>query len=113
MSTLAPIKGEMLKPVLQKISELQQADLVTYGAWGDLADLSQNTKFEAIEAHPSGIYDMGNDQFEAVATVFLKLNFDNQKAFTNSFPAHVLGQVTPAGVQITDVRIDTSSLSSA
>lgn len=108
---LAPIDKAMLKPVLQKISKLNQKDLMQHGIWGDLADLSSRTRLTGIEAHPNGIYQIDPEKFEAVATVFLTLNFPKQKSFSNAFPAHIVGTMTPnGGIKIDDIKVDTSSL---
>jgi hypothetical protein len=107
----APINSEMVKPVLQRIAKLDQKDLVKHGVWSDLAELSTKTTLSGIEAHPDGIYQADPNTFEAVATVYLTLNFAKQKAFANGFPAHINGTMTPSGeIKIDTIKVDTSSL---
>jgi hypothetical protein len=108
--TLAPIGRSYLKPVLEKVATLKQKDLVQLGAWKGLSDLPAKTTFTGIEAHPNGVYQVGSDRFEAVGTVFLTLNFAKQKGFANSFPANIYGTMTPNGIQIDKIDVDTSSL---
>jgi hypothetical protein len=80
-------------------------------AWTNLTALSDNTALSCIEAHPAGVYQMGNDQFEAVATVYLTLNKGQSNAFTNSLPAHVVGRLGDNNtVEIEKITVDSSSL---
>lgn len=111
---MRPISSSKLKPVLERISHLTSKDLDKLNAWKGLADLSQKTILTGVEAHPSGVYQIGQDKFEAVATVFLTLNFakGGKKAFANSFPAHIVGTVNPDNnnIKIDHITVDTSSL---
>jgi hypothetical protein len=108
---LKPMSPSRLKPVLETISEF---DLVQDEAWNDLADLSKYATFTGIEAHPSGVYETGGNNFEAVATVYVTLSFDasNAKSFSKSIPAHVFGTFDGNNVTIDKIRIDKESLKS-
>jgi hypothetical protein len=108
---MRPIDTAMLKPVLKKISNLTQQDLAQYKAWKGLADLAKKTTFAGIEAHPSGVYQVGEgNQFEAVATVYLTLDYGKDKSFSNSFPAHIVGTISGTDATIQKITVDTSSL---
>jgi hypothetical protein len=108
---LTPIDPSRLKPVLKKIAKLTSKDLAKHNVWNSLANLSTKTTLSGIEAHPSGVYRTGKNEFEAVATVYLTLNHGNAKSFANSFPAHVFGTIgTGNSVKIDGIKIDTSSL---
>jgi len=112
MKPLTPIDPSRLKPVLETIAKLTPKDLDKHKVWKSLASLSANTTLSGIEAHPSGVYETGPNQFEAVATVYLTLRNSNA-SFANSFPAHVVGTVGAGNsVKIDGIRIDTSSLTS-
>jgi hypothetical protein len=92
-------------------------DLPDSPAWDDLAALSTHTTFDVIEAVPEGVFESGVGRFEAVATVYVGLQYgkDNDEGFssTEEFPALVKGSLTkrPDGyvADIDDISVDTSA----
>jgi Predicted pPIWI-associating nuclease len=88
-------------------------ELTETGAWSDLDALSTHTSIEGIEAVPEGIFEVGDNGFTAVATVYVDLSYgNNEDSFStlDSFPAQVQGHFTSNGEAIVDsVSVDTSS----
>lgn len=92
---------------------VSSVDLTETGAWDDLDSLSTNTTVDDIEGLPEGIFQIGDDGFTAVATIYVDLEYGDKKdAFStsDSFPAQVQGHFEPDGKAVVDsVSVDTSS----
>jgi hypothetical protein len=102
-----------LQAIINAISELDRDELEKRGAWTALDELSSNTTFEAIEPHPNGIFQIGKKHFEAVATVYVTLNYGGAKdrtSMSDSYPAKVAGTVeSKNNVEINSITVDTTS----
>lgn len=89
-------------------------DVPGSSAWGALDELSSHTEFEEADAVPEGIFEKSSDDFEAVATVYITLNYgdkNDQSSMSDSYPAHVHGRYDPQAetASIVDFTVDTSS----
>jgi hypothetical protein len=110
-------------PVLRRLHDRSKLDAVMdavssvelseTAAWSDLDSLSSHTSVDDIEAVPEGIFEAGDNGFEAVATVYVDLNYGGRKdsfSTSDSLPAQVQGHFEPDGRAIVDsVSVDTSS----
>lgn len=108
-----PVAHEQLQPIISAILRLHFDDLQKGGAWQPLDELSSNTQFEGIEPNPDGIYKVGDDDFEAVANVYVTLNYGDKSdpaSMSDSYPAIVSGKIDANNsVQIESIKVDTSS----
>ncbi len=76
----------------------------------DLSALSSNTVVEALDANPLGVFMRSGNDFEAVGSVYAKLNYPENVSMTEEFPVLVKGRVLPGSkVEIENVKVDTSS----
>jgi hypothetical protein len=110
----APIKdAAKLRAIISAISKLDSDDLEKNGAWSELDALSSHTIFEGVEAHPNGIFSTGEDRFEAVATVYVTLNYGSHRdetSMSDSYPATVAGIIGASNKpKIESITVDTSS----
>ncbi|MGA2312094.1 MAG: hypothetical protein ABSF87_06975 [Xanthobacteraceae bacterium] len=110
----APIKNPArLTAIIDAISKLDRDDLEKYGAWSDLDALSTQTSFEGIEPHPDGIFKTNKKHFDAIATVYVTLNYGGKRdrtSMSDSYPARVTGSIIGKNnVTIDSMTIDTSS----
>lgn len=112
-SSPTPIEGDKLETIVGAISKLDCDDLERYGAWRDLEELSSNTLFEGIEAHPNGVYRTGMNTFEAVANVYVTLQYGGKRdasSMSDSYPAQVSGTISANNeIEIKSIKVDTSS----
>jgi hypothetical protein len=92
---------------------VSSVELAETSAWANLDSLSTHTHVDDIEAVPDGIFEVGDDGFTAVATVYVGLNYGDKKdsfSTSDSFPAQVQGHFEADGQAIVDsVSVDTSS----
>ena len=114
MTKLQPITGPLLSKIVTAVSDLKVNDLSKLKAWATLRDLSPKTSFESIEANPDGVFfDAGNNQFEAIANVYVTLQHGGgarSTSMSDSYPARVTGEVTPnGGVRIQSIDVDTTA----
>jgi predicted pPIWI-associating nuclease len=110
----APVRDPVeLNAIIRAISNLNRDELEEYGAWSDLDELSSETTFEGIEPHPDGIFETEKNHFEAIATVYVTLNYGSRKdraSMSDSYPARVAGTVAKkSDVKIDSITVDTSS----
>lgn len=119
MATAAKIDGQTLRPVEDTTKRRQIVDAIgSYNiskdrSWSEFNDLSSRTEFDSLEAVPEGIFELGNDEFQASATVFVTLNYDGETdgiSASETFPAHVKGHFDDKRPVIDSVEVDTSSL---
>jgi hypothetical protein len=112
-SKLKPIEDQRLNKIVKAVSELTVDDLSSLHAWENLDNLSSNTLFESVEANPDGVFDVGNNQFEAIANVYITLQYGGKSdstSMSDSYPARVRGKLTSSGtVRIQSIDVDTSS----
>jgi hypothetical protein len=96
--------------IMDAVSSLELSETE---AWSDLDCLSTHTIVEDIEAVPEGIFQSGDIDFAAVATVYVALNYGDKGddiSSVDSFPAQVEGHFDPKGNAVIDrVRVDTSA----
>ncbi len=118
MATAATKDGHILRPVTNSgqraavINAVGGYDISSDPAWSELDALSTHTQFDSIEVVPEGIFHAGNDKFEAVATVYIVLNYgDGEDAIqtTETFPAHITGHFEGSSASVDRVDLDTSS----
>jgi hypothetical protein len=78
-----------------------------------VAPLSNNTHVNGIDAVPEGIFEVGDNGFAAIATVYLDLNYRDKSgpfSASDSFPAEVHGHFDQHGKPVIDaVSVNTSS----
>jgi hypothetical protein len=110
---LKRIRGKDLGAIVNAISALKPEALERYDAWKRLAELSSNTRFQGIEAHPDGVFETEANKFEAVANAYVILGYGSGQHLTemsDTYPARVAGRYESNGVvHIDKVTIDTSS----
>ena len=96
--------------IMDAVSSL---DLSETEAWSDLDCLSTHTTVEDIEAVPEGIFQRGDGEFTAVATVYVALNYGGKGddiSSNDSFPAQVEGHFDKDQNAVIDrVNVDTSA----
>jgi hypothetical protein len=101
---------QKLDLIMDAISSLELSETE---AWNDLACLSKHTVVEDVQAVPEGIFNSGNDEFTAVATVYAALNDSDRNgnvSLVSSFPALVEGHFDRDGKAVIDrVGVDTSA----
>ena len=118
MATAATRDGHILRPLTNSsqraavIDAVGGYDISSDPAWSELDVLSTHTQFDSIEVVPEGIFDAGNDRFEAVATVYVVLNYgsgDDALQTTETFPAHISGHFEGSSASVDSADVDTSS----
>ncbi len=119
MAMAARRNTEILQPINDSVLRAAVIDAVgrheippEEAAWSELDNLSINTVFDGLEAVPEGIFTTGNDGFEAVATVYVELNYGNDDdavRATETFPANVKGHFDNGNAIIDQVEIDTTA----
>ena len=82
--------------------------------WNELDQLSTHTDSAEIDAVPEGIFEVENNDFEAVATVYVTLNYGDRRdrsSMSDSYPVHVRGTYdkNKKEAMVVDMSVDTSS----
>lgn len=98
--------------IADKINALSYEDLLAMGAWDALADLSSNTTFEGIDTNLDGVVLRSDGSFEAVADVYVSLNYGGKRdpvSLGDAYPATIRGRITPDDVDLDSIEIDTGS----
>lgn len=101
-----------VRAVLKAIEALSQDDLVEMGAWDVVDQLSSQAMFDAMEGTSEGVFRRPDGSFEAVATLYVTLQFGGSRdrtAMSDTYPAIVRGKLDGSGVKIQSVEIDNSS----
>jgi len=117
-----PASGETaasIKPLRDRrkldlvMSAVNSVDLTKTEAWQELDKLSARTRVDAMDAVPGGIFEVGDNGFAAVATVYVELGYGGRKdgfSARDSFPATVHGHFDRNGAAIVDtVSVNTAS----
>jgi hypothetical protein len=99
-----------LDAVMDAVSSI---DLPKTDAWDGLRTLATNVRVNGIEAVPEGIFKTEGNDFTAVATVYLSLDYgDGGKplSISDSFPAQIQGHFESHGKVVVDrINVDTSA----
>lgn len=119
MVTLAQKKETNLQPMSDSSRKAKIIEAVgnyeiakDAAAWSELDLLSTDTEFDGLEAVPEGVFSAGDNAFEAVATVYVKLHYgdsDGDVSAPETFAANVRGHIEDDEVVIEDVKIDTTA----
>jgi hypothetical protein len=107
-----PIDDERSLKIAEAVSNLAADDLMNLGAWQSLDELSSNTIFDGIEANPDGIFETEDHKFQAIADVYVTLQYGGKKdgtSMSDAYPAKVSGTIDAGGVKIEAIDVDTSS----
>lgn len=97
-------------PIMDAINALDQAALERLGAWPTIAALSERTKLEQVDASPSSVV-VSHDQFEAIATVFVLLQFESTEteaggSYSDEYLATVRGHLSDGEPVIDSFAVD-------
>jgi hypothetical protein len=105
----------VIDAILEAISSIDPDELRT-ASGGALDSLSTRTGVSGIEPVLEGIFRVGEGRFEALATVYVDLEYgprDDGFVTSDSFPARVKGRYSKTGSRIVanveDVEVDTSA----
>ena len=101
-----------LARVMARVNQLTQSDLEELGAWSELCDLSTQTELEMIDTGPDNIVFDNSGGFEAVADVYVTLNYgssDDDTSFSDGYLATIRGRLDGEEVIIDTVSVDVSS----
>jgi hypothetical protein len=86
-----------LRPIEVAVSTMAP-ETVLEMAGESLSALSSATEVEHVEVSSPAITDLGNDKFEASATVFVTLHYGDKYdpvAMSDGFPARIRGHFSP------------------
>jgi hypothetical protein len=112
MKPPVPIEDERSLKIAEAVSNLAADDLMSFGAWQSLDELSSNTIFDGIEANPDGIFETEDHKFQAIADVYVTLQYGGKKdgtSMSDAYPAKVSGTIDAGEVKIEAIDVDTSS----
>lgn len=107
-----PEDSEDTARIIDLINRLDYDDLNRFRAWDNLADLSSNTIFEAIDGDPDSVVRDVDGNFEAIASIYITLTYgsrDDQTSMSDEYPASITGRLTNDGPEIDAITVDTSS----
>lgn len=110
--TIKPVENNDKRSAI--IKSIAEIDVAHSHIWDELDQLSTHTEFEEIDAVPEGIFEIEGGDFEAVATVYITLNYGDRRdrsSMSDSYPAHVRGTYdeNTKEASVIDLSVDTSS----
>lgn len=112
MAKTLPQDRSQAHRIADTINKLDQGDIESRGAWEALADLSSATSFEGIDANLDSVVIRTDGSFEAVADVYVTLNYGGKRdaaALGDAYPATVRGHLTDSAIHIDSIEIQTGS----
>jgi hypothetical protein len=111
VTALRKIADQRSSLVVDAINALDPTALKRFGAWQPLADLSTRTVFEEIDADPASVNFYDPQGFEALAVIYVTLNFGpskDEESMSDEYVATVRGQVSDDGAEIQEIAVDVS-----